>query len=401
MKIAIFNPYFESLGGGEKVTAVMAARLSEKHQVSVLVKQPVDKVMVGKYFAVDLSKVEFTVMPKENLVVRLLAHRYSKLPGRWKSMLYDYSGLVTLRRQNNDLFINNLYQSNLPSPAPKSIYMCMFPQKLVIKLDHPNAIRATYARLTDIMENHFLGSREKAINSYTTITANSKYTAGWIKKYWDREATVVYPVCDDMGPPVPKKNIILSVGRFFADNGSSHHKKHHELVKAFVKLDRPDWELHLAGSAGPDHDTAKYLDMLTALAKGHDNIHVHANAPFKDLQRLYKEASIYWHATGLGYDALEFPENQEHFGITTVEAMTAGVVPVVINTAGQLEAVSDGVNGLLWSDIDQLITMTNRLIDNPEMMKKMSREAVKSSTLYNRESFLKVFDRLILDTCND
>jgi hypothetical protein len=58
-----------------------------------------------------------------------------------------------------------------------------------------------------------------------------------------------------------------------------------------------------------------------------------------------------WHATGYGFDAEQYPAKQEHFGMTTVEAMSAGAVPVVLNTGGQREIVTHGDDGFLWGEL--------------------------------------------------
>ena len=123
MKVVILDPYFETLGGGEKVVAVMAEHLAKKNEVIILVKKPVEKNKVGNYFEVDLSQVTFKQLDKEPFFVRLMTSRYVKLPGRWKSLIYDHDSLKSLKKQAADLFINSLYQSNLPSPTDKSIYM--------------------------------------------------------------------------------------------------------------------------------------------------------------------------------------------------------------------------------------------------------------------------------------
>lgn len=401
MKIAILNPYFQSLGGGEKVTTVMAEHLSKKDEVVVLVQEEVDVAKVQKYFDVDLSRVQFELLPKAPFLIRLITHPPMRLPGRWNSLLYDWASLSALRKVKADLFINNLYHSSLPSPSPKSIYMCMFPQKLVLTDDYSSPSRKLYNQITSSLERHFLGTRQQAVDSYTVITANSKYTAGWIKRYWGHESDVVYPVCDSMGPPKAKKNIILHVGRFFGDNGSSHHKKQHELVKAFIQLGNKDWELHLAGSAGSDPETQRFMKKLKDLSVGHNNIYLHPNISLDGLQNLYRTASIYWHATGLGYDQEKQPENQEHFGITTVEAMSAGAVPIVINSAGQREVVQDGKNGRLWNTIDDLIKATKEVIKDPKERKKLSAAASKSSEQYSRQNFVNRLDEIIMKVCNE
>lgn len=401
MKIAILNPYFDSLGGGEKVTAVMAAHFSKKHEVIILVKKPVDPKVVERYFDVDLSKVSFVELSKDPFWVKLFGHHRLPLPGRWRSILYDRVSLLSLKNVNADVFINDLYQSSLPSPTNKSIYMCMFPQRLSFDEVYKNGLRRFYNQFTNYLEHVFVATRKEAIDSYTIVTANSKYTAGWIKKYWQRDAEVVYPVCDDMGPPKTKENIILNVGRFFADNGSSHHKKQHELVKAFLKLNRDDWHLYLAGSAADDYESKKYMKRLELLAGDHKNIHVETNVSFVRLRELYKKASIYWHATGLGYNANEFPENQEHFGISTVEAMSAGGVPVVIRSAGQLEVVEDAKNGLLWDNVDQLVMKTKEVIEDVPFRLKLSKAAITSAKSFARGAFEKRMDEILKELTNE
>jgi len=59
------------------------------------------------------------------------------------------------------------------------------------------------------------------------------------------------------------------------------------------------------------------------------------------------------------------PAAQEHFGMTTAEAMGYGAVPVAIGSGGQPEVVDDGVDGFLWRDVDQLKAKTRALVDDP------------------------------------
>src|SRR5260370_621248 len=91
-------------------------------------------------------------------------------------------------------------------------------------------------------------------------------------------------------------------------------------------------------------------------APGHLRLHAR--------RELNGQSAIYWHAAGLGNDDAAHPEQTEHFGITTVEAMAAGCVPVVINKAGQRETVEHGVSGFLWDTPDELQRYTARLIED-------------------------------------
>ena len=59
-----------------------------------------------------------------------------------------------------------------------------------------------------------------------------------------------------------------------------------------------------------------------------------ANASNAQLKSLYQTAKIFWHAKGMDVDEHLHPDLTEHFGMTTVEAMAGGCVPVVINKGG-------------------------------------------------------------------
>ena len=92
---------------------------------------------------------------------------------------------------------------------------------------------------------------------------------------------------------------------------------------------------------------------------------MHLNATGAEVRDLYSRAALFWHATGLGEDEETHPERLEHFGISTVEAMSAGAVPVVIGRAGQLELFEDGIAGYHWQTLDELVARTGQLMADP------------------------------------
>ena len=176
------------------------------------------------------------------------------------------------------------------------------------------------------------------------------------------------------------------MGRFFAPV-SGHAKKQLEMVEAFRRLcdgGAEGWELHLVGGCGPE-DRA-YLDEVRAAAEGLPVV-LHVDASGAEVDRLYRRASIYWHATGLGEDLDADPVRAEHFGITTVEAMSAGAVPVVIAAGGQPEIVRDGVDGLLFTDLDGLVAATRELIADPARREGLAASARARAEGYGLEAF--------------
>jgi glycosyltransferase involved in cell wall biosynthesis len=223
------------------------------------------------------------------------------------------------------------------------------------------------------------------LDSYSVVVANSAFTREWIDRYWAHDSEVLYPPVT-MHAAGDKQKVILNVGRFFpADKG--HSKKQLELVHAFRRLHDAgarDWTLHLVG--GCSEGGRAYLDQVRSAASGYP-VELHVNASGQELQSLYARASIYWHASGYGEDARRHPDRLEHFGISTVEAMSAGAVPVVIGLAGQRETVRHGVDGFHFQTLDGLCALTRSLTRDPGLLQRLSDSAARRARLYSLDAF--------------
>jgi len=361
--IGIYNLHMRAMGGGEKLTLVLAEHLSLAHNVFLFSAEPLDVSSLEQFFNVDLSRVKVICLKTPGSLSRVL----TRISGSNVSLHHERQ----LRSLELDLFINNSYASALTCPTTRGIFMCMFP--------HPV---------------------NNVVNSYSTIVAISRYAADWVWKRWDRHSEVLYPPCDDIGPPPPaKEKIILHVGRFIADSieDERHHKGQGLLLETFKRmtdLHQQGWELHFTGSLSPDAKSRTFAGTLMRAAEGLPVL-FHFNAASKELRELYRRAAIYWHATGYGFDADEYPAKQEHFGISTVEAMSAGAVPVVYATGGQKEIVTDEVDGYWWVDIDRLVNQTRRLANDAALRSELGQQAVLSSKRFSRETFVANIDRLI------
>jgi glycosyltransferase involved in cell wall biosynthesis len=223
------------------------------------------------------------------------------------------------------------------------------------------------------------------VETYGSLVSNSEFTRSWVDRYWGCDSHVVYPPVT-MHAATAKQPSILHVGRFFAAD-MGHSKKQLELVRAFRLLnDRGvrGWTLHLVG--GCSSDGQSYLDHVRRAAAGYPVL-LHVNASGQELEALYGAASIYWHASGLGENPEHDPGRLEHFGITTVEAMSAGAVPVVIGLAGQRETVRHGVDGFHFRSLDGLCALTRRLIDDEGLRTQMSSSAASRARAFSIDAF--------------
>lgn len=198
------------------------------------------------------------------------------------------------------------------------------------------------------------------------VVCNSQFTKRWIDREYGVDSDVIYPPVnvEDI-IPLEKENIILNVGRFSA---LQQQKGHMVLIDAFQELydegKLNGWKLVLAG--GSDVGADEYFEKLREAAKGY-SIEIRENVDYDELCRLYGRAKIFWSAAGYGVNENTQPEKVEHFGISVVEAMGAGCVPVVVNKGGFKEIVLHERNGFLWDSLEVLqkvtLKMSNRESD--------------------------------------
>ena len=214
---------------------------------------------------------------------------------------------------------------------------------------------------------------------------NSYFTKRFIDEEYGIESVVIYPPVDvNKIKPRTKENLIVSIGRF---SQLGQAKRQDFLVKEFKKLYDSgfrDWKLVLAG--GVEVGVDDYVDKLKKASRGYP-IKVVESPSLKEIKGLYERAKIFWSATGFGVDENKEPKRVEHFGITTVESMAAGCVPLVFSAGGHKEIVVDGESGFLWRRSGDLLNKTKKIIDDKKLLRALSLKAREDSKIYEIDRF--------------
>lgn len=346
MKIAIYSPYLDTFGGGERYMMTIAEVFSRDHTVTVFLDRHLNSLggdylinELSKRFSLNLQKVNFIEAPVGKGTTILGRSIFLK---KYDVLFYLTDGSIFYpTSRKNILHI----QSPLVGQPARSIW-----------------------------------GRYK-LKGWDLIIYNSGFTKMHSVKNWPIQSEIIYPPVDtDKIKPLEKKKYILSVGRF------SLTKKHEIMIRVYKELFKAGlingWSLHLVGSAGKgDQD---YLGKLQDLAKGLP-VRFYPNLSYAKLTALYGESSIYWHAAGFGETD---PTKMEHFGIATVEAMAAGCVPVVIGKGGQVEIIEDKISGYLWETLENLKQLTINLASDIKLRQKISKEAENRSNEFSKEKFV-------------
>lgn len=335
MRAAIYNPYLDTLGGGERYTLGFAKVLAKNgYEVDMEWKDPAVKEVLEKRFGMDLSEINV-------------------IPDVKKGDGYDLCFWVS--------------DGSIP---------LMHARRNVLHFQVP-----------------FHGVNGKSLMNkmklfrINKVVCNSNFTKNVIDKEFGIKSVVIYPPVDtESFKPKRKENIILYVGRF---SQILQNKGQDILISSFRRLcdqGLKDWKFILAG--GTEVGVADGLSGLKKLAAGYP-IEIIESPDFNILKDLYGKAKIYWSASGVNQNENTNPEKAEHFGITVVEAMSAGAIPVVFNGGGHKEIVEEAVSGFLWKSPDELEKKTVKLINNNKQFHMFGINAINKSGEYSVFNFEK------------
>ena len=173
---------------------------------------------------------------------------------------------------------------------------------------------------------------------------------------------------------VQKQKIVLFVGIF------GPQKREERIIKIWRHLykEYPEWKLLLIGSGNKER--VKYLNHL---AKNIPNIYFEG---FQNPLSYYRKASIFC-----------LTSNYEGWGMVLTEAMQCGAVPVAFNSfASATDIIDNGRNGILVKpfSIKQYEKELRKLMDNPEILKRLSKNAEKDIEKYSVEKIANKWEEL-------
>jgi len=332
MKAAIYNPYLDTLGGGERYTIAFAKVLQEEgYKVDIQWKSSGIRKKLEKRFGFELEQI--------NIV-------------------------KDIKRGDGYDVCFWLSDGSIPRlKARKNFLHFQFP-------------------FTDVNGKSLLNRMK--FYRINEIICNSHFTKRCVDSEYGVNSRVIYPPIDVANlKPRKKENVILSVGRF---SQLTQAKRQNVLIASFKRLhDRTNknWRLILAGGAEVGAD--KYIKKLKNMIAGYP-IEIIESPDYKKLLSLYGKAKIYWSASGYGIDGEKEPLKVEHFGITVVEAMAAGAIPIVYNAGGHREIIRNNENGYLWKK-GQLIKLTEIIIKDKGKLRSLANRAHKDSKKYSYGKF--------------
>jgi glycosyltransferase involved in cell wall biosynthesis len=206
-------------------------------------------------------------------------------------------------------------------PGPRFIHYIHFPvETSLIEEEHfKSALGAIYTLPLKLL---YFRRAERIYNG--TFVTNSLYTLSRARKLYtavpDAQIHVIYPPCDIHTPIMDNVRDIdvISLGAFISD------KRQLEQLKIAKKL--PSRKFVLVGGV----KSRKYFEKCQKFVQsnGLQNIELVTDVSKKEVKKLLNHAKVFLHT-----------KRGEHFGISTVEAISSGCIPVVHDSGGLRETV--------------------------------------------------------------
>jgi len=225
-------------------------------------------------------------------------------------------------------------------------------------------------RKFNFFDRIYLSFMRKITSNISAVISPSKYLMNYHLNHGFFKSCNRYVVPN--GIPLKEYVAKRGIGKEFIFLGQIvEHKGPQIAVKAFKNLRDADAKLHIVGK-GP------YLDKLREIAGNDQRIIFYGFVPENELEKFFKKCS---------YIIVPSLWN-EIFGLVIIEGLTKGL-PVIASNVGAIpELVTNGFNGFLFEpgDADSLYHIIKELVNDENILSKLSIEAINSSRRFSLET---------------
>jgi glycosyltransferase involved in cell wall biosynthesis len=323
--VNILHINLNARGGSERLALAVIRALKEDNDMDI----DIDLTTLQKP---DVHKIEETYGKTGLMAVRNI-NRVNIIPSIENVQLKKKYDLII--NTHGDMFPF----SQKDFSKDNAITYCHFPlAKYLIDVENEEYARLIYGqRFSDVdkYKKHLHSARNAYIDmiSNSTVLTNSEYSRKAIYKTFTIDSTVLSPPVDvDLFRKAvlfssmnKRDDTILVISRFHPSKKVENAIRLAELLKQ-KGIGR---SMKIVGNLSPHMiGYYSYLRQMVQDQDLSDYVTFHVNVSFNKLLSLMSESKVYFH-----------PLPGEPFGISTVEAMSAGLIPVVPDLGGHTEFV--------------------------------------------------------------
>jgi len=358
MKAAIFHNAMDAIGGAEVVGLTLAKELGADLFSTNVDRDKINKMGFSDINVTSIGKIPRNAPWRQQLALR----RFRKMNLRDHYDFYitdgDWAVSGAVKHKPNLWYVH--------SPIREIWDLYDYTRK------HTVPWYARWAFDGWVALNRHLN--KKYIRHVDKLVCNSKNTQNRIKKYLDRDATVIYPPVDTSKYRYKRNgHFWLSVNRLIT------HKRVDMQLQAFKHL--PNERLVIVGSYEQSRHFKRYARYIEDMKP--------RNVEIVSWIHLDQLVDLYANCKGFITTAMN-----EDFGLTAVEAMASGKPVIAPNEGGYRETVIDGITGQLIDDINhmKLIKAIEKIGTDPAKYKEA---CLQQSKQFDKKIFIKKMKELM------
>lgn len=363
----IYSPFGLAIGGGERYLMSVAAALADRFNVTVSSNRMLSRTRLA-YVLDDLG---IAVDDKAILIPQ------------------SFEAALTAGPPDLMFAMGNEAIPPVPMVGRKNLFHCQFP----FPGHHEDRTQTDRYRTVDavLVNSGFTKTHMQAQLDILGVTCPVHVTYAPV---------AMSPAPSETGAAAPGKLRLVNVGRF---DPHGHAKRQDIVLDILLGAQAAglEAELTLIGSCDASEVRQAYLKALQDKAQDLD-VRFMVNAARPKLEAALLGADVYVHACGFGASVIGAPERQEHFGISVIEGMSSGLVPVVYSEGGPAETVREGGVGYTYASVAEAVAALRDIAalppeDRLQVRSGARRVAERFSERRFRDEINRLVDGLMAD----
>lgn len=214
------------------------------------------------------------------------------------------------------------------------------------------------------------------------IVANSRWTAKLLEKLGGLDSMVIYPPIDPeylrLRTGVSKENVVVTISRFDPSKGIE--------AVLYMAKDIPQAKFIVIGRVS-DRTSYNYYKSIKMLREklGLSNLYLFPNLSEEAKRSILSRAKVYFH-----------PAVGEHFGISVLEALASGAIPIVNKFSGSCIDIVEGSGyGFCYNSYAEALEIIKDMLSKEEFEAFNAEMLGKVLSKFSFEEFSKRFAEVI------
>jgi glycosyltransferase involved in cell wall biosynthesis len=367
-------------GGAERLALAMTRALKELgHSVDLYVIEATDWNRVERLTSYNRQVVarEHVLPPFKSFptIYSKLLHWFGRdVVGYRIVKKHDYDLVVATKQILVPVFVDVLYM-HFPDFLPGFDYL-YYPERYLY-----NTMLRIYSRPLELVTRTLI-SLFKSISYKPVIFTNSRFSASIIERFLNVKAIVLHPPVNiekylPLSKYIDRENIVVTISRI-------EPMKNLDIVIDIAKEVKEAKFLILGSIQSSSYYT--HLMRKIRMLNLEDRIKILVNVSEELKMEILKKAKIYLH-----------PTKYEHFGIAIVEAMAAGLLPIVHKSGGPwIDIVDRGKYGIGFRTVEEFAEAIEYIMnaDGTELS-ELQEKAYKGSQRFSFDKFERNITRLL------